>query len=51
MIAIGIDHYNQGLTDAETAMTLKRCQGGDDYPLVLIIYDEETNNTNRKAIL
>jgi len=49
MKAIAIDHYNQALTK-EVSMTLKRVQGGDDYPIVLIIYEED-EDIDRKAVL
>lgn len=53
MKAITINHRDQMLA-GEVALTLKRCQGGDDYPLVLIVYKDEDNdddNTDRKEIL
>ena len=44
MKAITINHWDQMLA-GEVALTLKRCQGGDDYPLVLIVYkDEDTDD-------
>lgn len=35
---MSIDHYNQEVSQS-VAITLKRVQGGDDYPLVLIVYE------------
>ena len=43
MNALAIDHYNQSLT-GDVAMTLKQFQGGDDYPLVLIIYEDDEDS-------
>lgn len=48
MKVITINHWDQMLA-GEVALTLKRCQGGDDYPLVLIVYEDE--DTNREEVL
>ena len=50
LLTISIDTYNQTVS-VEVAEPLRASEGGDTKAKVLIIYDGETDNTDREKIL
>lgn len=46
-----LDTHNQRMSIDEVAMTLRSSEGGDSKAKILIIYEDETDNTDRKEIL